>query len=528
MNLTHPASAADGAEMFAAFYSLRENPFGPADPRFIYLSVSHRKALASLHYGIERGNAIQLLLADAGLGKTTLLRHLQARLQANARVILLAAADCKTSELLANPAGPEKNNQPALSTDAASAGNHASANSADGETGRLIVLIDDAQDLGDAELAGLFALATAESSGPFNTHIILAGRPRLAEKLRKSHPANIIREVPIAPMGPAETTEYINHRLRLAAGGPSALFTPAAYATIAAQSGGVPSIINTISMRALAAGAERRLPQIDTAILDRNEADDGQRFVMAPFNTEAPATWPLPGRYLPKWPWLALALALVIAAAAGLWIENQASLHPTAGDSVNQANFSGQANSSSKSGFAGSSGPLAKAVPPQPSNGTQANPLIMRGAANASPPGSATAPSATPRYQAVAAVPVGNSSELSPPPHSAASPASASGRVVTPVPSGPSQSIAPVMAPSSGLDSHSPPAASHPYAASSNPAPPPDPHRARIFAEVGDDYMRLHKYRQAIDFYQDAAALAPGDEQIKKKLAEARIGALTQ
>ncbi len=42
--------------MFLDFYGLREQPFGVTpDPRYLYLSVGHREALASLIYGVESG-----------------------------------------------------------------------------------------------------------------------------------------------------------------------------------------------------------------------------------------------------------------------------------------------------------------------------------------------------------------------------------------------------------------------------------------------------------------------------------------
>ena len=42
--------------MYTAFYGLREKPFSlTPDPKFLFLSESHREALAHLLYGIEEG-----------------------------------------------------------------------------------------------------------------------------------------------------------------------------------------------------------------------------------------------------------------------------------------------------------------------------------------------------------------------------------------------------------------------------------------------------------------------------------------
>ena len=46
--------AAAGEAAILAFFGLREQPFGVTpDPRFLYLTASHREALASLVYAIE-------------------------------------------------------------------------------------------------------------------------------------------------------------------------------------------------------------------------------------------------------------------------------------------------------------------------------------------------------------------------------------------------------------------------------------------------------------------------------------------
>src|SRR2546422_5735213 len=66
--------------MFLDFYGLREQPFGVTpDPRYLYLSVGHREALASLIYGVESGRGFMALVAKPGMGKTTLLFQLLER-----------------------------------------------------------------------------------------------------------------------------------------------------------------------------------------------------------------------------------------------------------------------------------------------------------------------------------------------------------------------------------------------------------------------------------------------------------------
>jgi general secretion pathway protein A len=58
----------------------------------------------------------------------------------------------------------------------------------------------------------------------------------------------------LAPLGRAETEEYVRHRLRVAGGEGKVLFTQAALAVIHHESGGVPRLVNLICDRALLAG----------------------------------------------------------------------------------------------------------------------------------------------------------------------------------------------------------------------------------------------------------------------------------
>src|SRR5215831_10948504 len=87
--------------MFLEYYGMREHPFGVTpDPRFLYLSPTHREALASLVYGIEVGRGFMALVAKPGMGKTTLLFHLLQRLRTSARTVFLFHTQCDWREFL--------------------------------------------------------------------------------------------------------------------------------------------------------------------------------------------------------------------------------------------------------------------------------------------------------------------------------------------------------------------------------------------------------------------------------------------
>ncbi len=61
--------------MYQAFYNLRAKPFRLSpDPRLLFHSKVHSKALSYLRYGLQTGEGFVVITGGAGTGKTTLAR----------------------------------------------------------------------------------------------------------------------------------------------------------------------------------------------------------------------------------------------------------------------------------------------------------------------------------------------------------------------------------------------------------------------------------------------------------------------
>ena len=61
--------------MYLDYYRFDREPFHiTPDPKFLYLSPSHKEALASIIYGIENRKGFVCILGEVGLGKTTIVR----------------------------------------------------------------------------------------------------------------------------------------------------------------------------------------------------------------------------------------------------------------------------------------------------------------------------------------------------------------------------------------------------------------------------------------------------------------------
>ena len=264
--------------MFLQFYGLNEQPFGVTpDPRFLYLGPAHQEAHASLLYGIETGRGFMALIAPPGLGKTTLILRLMEELRDSALTAFLFQTHTDSKEFLKNllldleaePSGQDLSDLQAQLRDLL-------IQSA--RTGkRLVVVIDEAQNLDDSVLEMVRMLSNFETREAKLLQIVLAGQPTLADKLAQPRLAQLRQRISIITHFPFlrgdEVERYIEHRLRVAGYQGGRLFAPGALALIAKYSGGVPRVINNLCFHALSLGYAENQKRIDIAILREVIAD---------------------------------------------------------------------------------------------------------------------------------------------------------------------------------------------------------------------------------------------------------------
>ncbi len=246
--------------MVLDYYNLSEQPFGVTpDPRFLYLSASHREALATLSYGIQSRRGFMSLIAKPGMGKTTILFELLSQLEGSARTVFLFQTLCSPKELLrgilrdlggVDDGGDALRMQEQLND----------LLLAEVRRGRrVVVVIDEAQNLDDSALELVRMLSNFETTSYKLMQIILAGQPQLREKLASPHLLQLRQRMSIFtrlhPFSVEETQLYVRHRLRVAGYDfKIPLFTPQAEALIAKYSEGIPRIINNVCFNALSLG----------------------------------------------------------------------------------------------------------------------------------------------------------------------------------------------------------------------------------------------------------------------------------
>jgi len=257
--------------MFLDFYGLREQPFGVTpDPAYLYLSRTHREALAALLYGIKADRGFMALIAESGMGKTTLLYRLMEEVHDSARTVFLFQTQCDSREFFCYVLS-----ELGIETTGMGLGSmHKKLNDvlfSEMLAGRRFVLVvDEAQDLEGPVLETIRLLSDFETTHAKLLEIVLAGQPQLAEKLAQRGLSQLRQRIAVLghlePLSVAEIACYIEHRLKVAGYSGGQLFAADALALIAEQSQGIPREINNICFNALLLGAARRHQTISSEI----------------------------------------------------------------------------------------------------------------------------------------------------------------------------------------------------------------------------------------------------------------------
>ena len=259
--------------MVLDYYGLWEQPFGVTpDPRYLFLSGTHREAIASLLYGVDAGCGFLALIAAPGLGKTTMLFHVLNQLREKARTVFLFQTVCTPLDLLRalltglgvqETQGSLIQMQSRLKevlVEQARLGK------------RVVVVIDEAQNLDDSVLELVRMLSNFETAREKLIQIILSGQSQLAEKMASPELEQLRQRVSIfsylKPFSCEDTELYIAHRLRMAGYTFKApLFTRDALAMIADYSEGVPRNVNNLCFNSLALGCALQRKPIDRDVI---------------------------------------------------------------------------------------------------------------------------------------------------------------------------------------------------------------------------------------------------------------------
>jgi general secretion pathway protein A len=244
--------------MYASFFGLNEKPFSiTPDPRYLFLSERHAEALAHLVYGINEAGGFIQLTGEVGTGKTTVVRSLLTQAPKHAEIALILNPRMTPPEFLLAICeelgiAVEQKSEGSLKDLVDLLSFHLLKAHAEGK--RIVLVVDEAQNLGPDVLEQVRLLTNLETETQKLLQIILIGQPELRELLGRIELRQLAQRITgryhLDPLEKEETAAYVRHRLRVA-GATREIFTSGALREVQRLSGGVPRLINIVCDRAL-------------------------------------------------------------------------------------------------------------------------------------------------------------------------------------------------------------------------------------------------------------------------------------
>jgi general secretion pathway protein A len=273
--------------MYNRFFGLSEKPFAiTPDPRYLYLSERHAEALAHLLYGINESGGFIQLTGEVGTGKTTVVRTLLSRVPHHADVAVILnprvtpveflLTICEELGLEIAEADRDSVKQMVDALNRRLLGAHA-------EGRRIIVLVDEAQNLSIDVLEQVRLLTNLETPTQKLLQIILIGQPELRELLDRTDLRQLAQRITgryhLMPLSREETKGYVRHRLKVA-GATEEIFSGAALHEVHRLSLGIPRVINVTCDRALLGAYTQDARKITPALVRRAAGEVyGRRFL---------------------------------------------------------------------------------------------------------------------------------------------------------------------------------------------------------------------------------------------------------
>ena len=261
--------------MYEKFYHLTGLPFLlTPDRRFFFGSSGHSRAIAHLVYGLSQEEGFIVITGEVGAGKTTLVEQLWTQLDrstyAMSRVVTTRVSGDDLLRLAMAGFGLEEN----IGGDKATllvrfeqaVREHRKAGR------RLLLLVDEVQNLSLAALEELRMLSNITVDGRASVQTILLGQPQFrpilamkdADQLRQ----RVLASYHLGPLSEAETRGYIEHRLRTVGWKDDPSWDDDAFGAIYRQSGGIPRRINTLCSRVLLLGSLEETHRITAEMVD--------------------------------------------------------------------------------------------------------------------------------------------------------------------------------------------------------------------------------------------------------------------
>ena len=281
--------------IYQDFFGFSEKPFDlTPDPKYLYLSPKHKEVLAHLVYGLQENNGFLKIVGEVGTGKTMICRSFLRELRSDFNIAYVFNPCINSLELLqtinTELGIPGKSKSKKKLVDVL---NHFLLEErAKGH--RVVVIIDEAQDLEPMVLEQLRLLSNLETDTEKLIQIVLIGQPELDKVLAKEGLRQLRQRITIQwellALNLEETRGYIQHRLNVALGKGKVRFSRQAVEMVYRYSRGIPRMINVVADRTLLIAFTQSTKKITPKIVQLAVSDIGN---LTPIESWADKFWKL-------------------------------------------------------------------------------------------------------------------------------------------------------------------------------------------------------------------------------------------
>ena len=259
--------------MYEEFYGLNRRPFeNTPNPEFFFASKQHREALAALIYGIKQSKGFMLVTGEVGSGKTFLIQSLKYELEEENHIILEVATPWITPEELFAEL-PQKlgmDMDPEWGSLVFQAKLKEQLEKLHEQGRRVLVILDEAQQLPERTLEGIRLLSNFENEDAKLIQIIFLGQNELNDILGRYSMRQIRQRITLSRslgyFNETETRRYIEHRLSVS-GCTEPVFNDDALSLIFKKSHGSPRLVNLICDNCLITGYAHFARTIDIHVV---------------------------------------------------------------------------------------------------------------------------------------------------------------------------------------------------------------------------------------------------------------------
>lgn len=273
--------------MYESFYNLSSGPFQlMPDPRFLFPSEGHKRALSYLMYGMQRREGFVVITGNIGIGKTLLVQKLIEDIgRSGLSVARVAMANLDADGVL--PMVASAFGLPHESRSKIGLTNDLIAKILPTYNRGALLIVDEAQTCTPAALEELRAISNLQAHGRALLQVFLVGQSELRRTLAQPNMEQlrqrIITSYHLRPLDVGELRDYIEHRLTAAGWRSDPQLAHAIYPRIHEWSGGVPRRINMLMDRILLYGYLEELHALDEAdvqvVINELKAEQGDEII---------------------------------------------------------------------------------------------------------------------------------------------------------------------------------------------------------------------------------------------------------